>query len=68
MYRDTVGEYRWRLKHENGNVIADSGEGYRKAVDCRHGIMIITSLPGTTPVVDMTTQYAEPELENSERW
>ena len=22
------GEYRWRLRHRNGNVVADSGEGY----------------------------------------
>ena len=27
-YEDNAGEYRWRLVHDNGNVIADSGEGY----------------------------------------
>ncbi|WP_370515938.1 YegP family protein, partial [Halapricum sp. CBA1109] len=26
--RDEGGQYRWRLVHDNGNVIADGGEGY----------------------------------------
>jgi uncharacterized protein YegP (UPF0339 family) len=35
VYEDNAGEYRWRLRHSNGNVIADPGEGYtrRSAVD-----------------------------------
>jgi len=28
LYEDSAGEYRWRLEHTNGNIIADSGEGY----------------------------------------
>ena len=28
LYEDSAGEYRWRLVHDNGNIIADSGEGY----------------------------------------
>jgi len=28
LYEDNAGEYRWRLRHRNGNIIADSGEGY----------------------------------------
>ena len=28
LYRDEGGEYRWRLLHENGNILADSGQGY----------------------------------------
>lgn len=27
-YQDAAGEYRWRLQAENGETIADSGEGY----------------------------------------
>ena len=30
VYRDTAGEWRWRLWASNGNVIADSGEGYTR--------------------------------------
>ena len=28
VYRDSAGEWRWRRKAANGEVIADSGEGY----------------------------------------
>jgi uncharacterized protein YegP (UPF0339 family) len=28
LFEDNAGEYRWRLRHDNGNIIADSGEGY----------------------------------------
>ena len=28
VYEDAAGEWRWRLVHWNGNIIADSGEGY----------------------------------------
>jgi len=28
LYADRGGDYRWRLHHRNGNIIADSGEGY----------------------------------------
>ncbi|SFR30438.1 Uncharacterized conserved protein YegP, UPF0339 family [Halorubrum sodomense] len=28
VYRDAAAEWRWRLRHRNGNVLADSGEGY----------------------------------------
>ena len=27
-YQDQAGEYRWRRLADNGNTIADSGEGY----------------------------------------
>lgn len=28
VYEDSAGEWRWRLVSRNGNIIADSGEGY----------------------------------------
>jgi len=28
LYEDTAGEYRWRLRHDNGKIIAGCGEGY----------------------------------------
>ena len=45
VYRDEAGEWRWRLLHRNGNILAGSGEGYasrggvRRAIDrLREGI------------------------------
>jgi len=28
VYEDAAGEWRWRLVHDNGNVIAEGGQGY----------------------------------------
>lgn len=28
LYKDKAGEYRWRLKHSNGNILATASEGY----------------------------------------
>jgi uncharacterized protein YegP (UPF0339 family) len=38
VYRDNAGEYRWRLLHENGNILADSGEGYASRQKVTQGI------------------------------
>ena len=38
IYVDSADEYRWRLVHDNGNVIADSGEGYSTKQKARQGI------------------------------
>lgn len=29
VYKDALGEWRWRKLADNGNVIAESGEGYK---------------------------------------
>lgn len=34
LYRDDSGDFRWRLLAKNGNIVADSGEGYERAIDC----------------------------------
>ncbi|MBX9882406.1 MAG: DUF1508 domain-containing protein [Sphingomonas sp.] len=28
LYTDKAGEWRWRLKHSNGNILATTSEGY----------------------------------------
>jgi uncharacterized protein YegP (UPF0339 family) len=33
VYCDRSGEHRWRLVHDNGNVIADGSEGYSRRRD-----------------------------------
>lgn len=34
VYRDGVGEWRWRIVARNGRVVADSGEGYKRRTAC----------------------------------
>jgi len=38
VFRDSAGEWRWRLVASNGNIIADSGEGYSSKQGAERGI------------------------------
>ena len=38
VYEDSAGEWRWRLVAVNGNIIADSGEGYNSKQGATRGI------------------------------
>ena len=38
VYKDKSGEYRWRLVHTNGQMIASSGEGYKSKESAMNGI------------------------------
>jgi uncharacterized protein YegP (UPF0339 family) len=38
IYRDGAGEWRWRLVHRNGNVLADGSEGYTRRRDARRAV------------------------------
>lgn len=38
IYKDSAGQYRWRLVHDNGNIIADSGEGYSSEAKAHQSI------------------------------
>nr|WP_276410933.1 HVO_2922 family protein [Halomicroarcula sp. XH51] len=38
LYTDTADQWRWRLRHANGNIIADSGEGYASKAKAKQGI------------------------------
>lgn len=43
LYKDRKGEWRWRVRARNGKIIADSGEGYRRKRDCKHGLELLAS-------------------------
>jgi uncharacterized protein YegP (UPF0339 family) len=38
VYADAADEWRWRLVHDNGNILADSGEGYTSAANARRAV------------------------------
>ena len=52
IYRDAAGDHRWRLVHENGNVLADSGEGYSSRAKARQGL---DSVRSNAPDADVET-------------
>ena len=41
VYTDRAGEWRWRLRANNNESIATSGEGYKNKRDCLHGIDLV---------------------------
>jgi len=43
---DAVDEWRWRLRHRNGNVLADSGEGYASR---SNAVEAVTSVKADAP-------------------
>ncbi|MFB6070776.1 MAG: HVO_2922 family protein [Halanaeroarchaeum sp.] len=50
LYEDEAGEWRWRLRHDNGNVIADSGEGYASRQKARQGIESVKRTAPDAPI------------------
>ena len=54
IFKDASGEFRWRLKAANGQIVADSGEGYINKSDCVHGINLVKSTDANTEVEDLS--------------
>ncbi|XDD56278.1 YegP family protein (plasmid) [Leptospira sp. WS4.C2] len=53
IYKDKAGEFRFRLKAANGEIIASS-EGYSSKQACENGINSVKSNAGTADTVDQT--------------
>jgi uncharacterized protein YegP (UPF0339 family) len=51
VYQDSQGQWRWRLLAGNRQIIATSGEGYVRKVDCLHGIDLVKG-SGSAPVYE----------------
>jgi uncharacterized protein len=34
VYKDKKQEFRWRLRHGNGNILSKSSESYKAKADC----------------------------------
>ena len=52
VYQDGKGEYRWRLKSGNGQVIASGGEGYTTKAGAQNGIDAVKRDAAAADVVD----------------
>ena len=53
IYKDRKGEFRWRLRANNNQVIA-SGEGYTTKAACKNGIASVKKNAGRAKVEDQT--------------
>jgi uncharacterized protein YegP (UPF0339 family) len=56
LYEDRKGEYRWRLRARNGEIIADSNEGYSRKASCKHGIDLVKEQAASAVVEDQTEE------------
>ncbi|XDD44804.1 YegP family protein (plasmid) [Leptospira sp. WS60.C2] len=53
MYKDKAGEFRFRLKAANGEVIASS-EGYSSKQACQNGINSVKTNAASAEIDDQT--------------
>lgn len=53
IYKDSQGEFRWRLRAANGEVIAN-GEGYTSKAGCKNGIESVRENAPVAEVEDQT--------------
>jgi len=54
LYEDAAEQYRWRLRHDNGNIIADGGEGYSSKQKARQGLESVKENAAGGHVVDQS--------------
>jgi uncharacterized protein YegP (UPF0339 family) len=64
VYKDAGGDYRWRLKSANGQILATPGQGYGAKADCTKAIDSIKQGAGTDKLKFETYQDAK----NEHRW
>jgi uncharacterized protein len=53
IYKDRGGQFRWRLKAGNGEVVA-SGESYVSKAGAKHGVQAVQNAAAGAQVVDLT--------------
>jgi uncharacterized protein YegP (UPF0339 family) len=59
VYQDRGGEYRWRLKAQNGNILATASEGYKEKRDCLANIESVKKAAADAPVQEQAAAPAK---------
>ena len=52
IYKDAEGEFRWRFHANNGQILAESSEGYNNRANCQHGIILIKQEAASAQIND----------------
>jgi uncharacterized protein YegP (UPF0339 family) len=52
VYKDDAKEWRWRLRHKNGNILAEGGEGYKNKKGCLKAVERIQNQAAYSEVVE----------------
>jgi uncharacterized protein YegP (UPF0339 family) len=53
VYQDKAGEYRWRMRATNTQIIATSGDGYKEKRSCLEAIESVKRNAADAPVHEM---------------
>jgi uncharacterized protein YegP (UPF0339 family) len=56
LFVDAADEWRWRLVASNGNIIADSGEGYTSKQGAERGIESVKRIAGDAAIHELTQE------------
>ena len=67
-YTDKGGEHRWRLRHRNGNIIADSSEGYSSASKRNTAVDRLKTYVGPADYLWFDPAGFELYVDNAEEW
>ena len=54
LYKDSANEFRFRLKDEDGDLLATSGKGYKTKADCQKVIEAIRTSAAKAALDDQT--------------
>jgi len=52
--KNSQGQWIWRLRANNGRIVAVSGESYHNRVDCENGINLVKAVTSSTTVKDVS--------------
>ena len=58
-YRDSVGQFRWRFRADNGQIVADSTEGHESKKDALNGIAIVMREAPSAMIDDQTKNWSD---------
>jgi uncharacterized protein YegP (UPF0339 family) len=50
IYADQTNRFRWRLRRPDGQIVADSGQGYRERADCEADLRWVKQHGAAAPV------------------
>jgi uncharacterized protein YegP (UPF0339 family) len=68
LYEDNAGEYRWRLQHTNGNIIADPGEGYTERREAEAAIERVRERVGPAQYLRADPTAYEVYQDSADEW
>lgn len=64
LYADRAGKHRFRLRHRNGNILLDSGQGYAARRGARDGVERIRRYAPLAPIEPLDGREPEPRDED----